>query len=315
MSKQKLLLIIGLLIFGLLFTSSVLASTQFDLRLKLKSNHSYNLKIKAVQQVKQDFFGNQMIIKQNFISKNRYQVKRIDKQGNYILNVYYDDLQLQLKNLGGDFGGVNEEQFKIKYNTSMRQAAQSIEGQNFIMKISPHGELLELKGYQKIITYWQAEVQKYQKKNNLTGGSGIENYFDQQFMKQLWENILSYLPQRPVQLGNQWRSEFRLTDPLATTVVNNYTLKEVTANKKRITTQAPIKIANLTLPQQNIKGISYDLTGQQQGELVLNSASNWIQTGQLKFRAQGTMEVENAMIEAKLTMPVSSFINLQLHSY
>ena len=315
MQRQKYWLIIGLLIFYLSLTSLGLAAAQSNLKLNLAVGDSYNLRIKAVQQVQQDFFGNQMTIKQHFISKNKYQIKRIDEQGNYILNVYYDDLQLQLENLGGDFGGVKEQQFKTKYNTSMKQAAQSIQGQKFTMKISPRGKLLKLQGYQEIITDWQAAVKKYQTQNNLTGRSGIENYFDHHFMKQLWANILAYLPSQPVKTGDQWRNEFRLTAPLSTTVASNYTLKTVTANKKIITTHAPIEINNLTLPQQNIKGVAYNLTGQQQGKIILHGDSNWIQTGQLKFQAEGTMEVENSMLEAKLSMPVSSFINLELHSY
>ena len=315
MQNKKSIVVLSLVLICFFISSPGLASEEYNLSLNLKEGASYNLEIKAIQQIKQDFFGNQMTIKQNYLSKNSYRVKRIDEQGNYILAVQYDDLQLQLQELGGDFGGVKEREFKTKFNKSMKEAAKTIRGQEFTMKISPKGELLALEGYRELLSRWQSAVKKYQRENDLTVGAGIENFFDEEFMRQLWKNILAYIPQQAVAVGDSWKSDFKLTDPLATTISNNYTLQQVQNNKTIIATHSPITINDLELSQLQGQGITYNLDGQQQGQLILDPQTNWIQQGQLEFKATGTMEVENSMFEQKLAMPVSSFIDIKLSSY
>ncbi|MFO7818899.1 MAG: DUF6263 family protein [Halanaerobacter sp.] len=315
MRSQRFLLLLSLIILCSFVSLPVLAQDEYDLELNLTAGQNYNLKIKAVQQFKQDFFGNQMTIKQKFITKNSYHVQEIDSNNNYILDVKYDDLQVELQELGGDFGGVDEGEYKTKFNNSMQQAARSIEGQEFRMKVSPEGQLLSLEGYEDLLERWQKAVQKYQNENDMTTGVGIENFFDEKFMEQLWKNVFAYIPQEPVELEESWQSKFRLTAPLTTAISNNYTLKEVKTDAKTILTKAPLEIKDLTLPQQKEENISYNLNGQQKGKLILDSQSNWIQRGELDFNAQGNMEVESSMVDQKLLMPISSTIQINLSSY
>ncbi|MBM7556739.1 DUF6263 family protein [Halanaerobacter jeridensis] len=315
MRTKKLVLILSMIIGCLFISVSGVAQQEHDLSLDLKLGQSYNLEIKAVQQIQQDFFGNQMTIKQNYNSKNNYRVKAIDKEDNYILAVKYDDLNLQIQELGGNFGGVQENQFKAKFNNSMSKATKTILDQEFTMKISPQGELIELKGYRELLSRWQSAVKKYQKENDLMMRSGIENFFDERFMKQLWKNLLAYIPQQSVKVGDSWESNFKLTAPLSTTINNKYILEQVGKKQIIIATEAPININDLELTQLQGQGVSYNLTGQQQGQLILNPDSNWIQGGKLKFDVSGTMEVENSMLEQKLSMPVSSFIDITLNTY
>ena len=315
MRHKHILLLLSIVILSLFVSVPAASQNEYDLELNLKAGQNHNLQIKAVQEFQQDLFGNQMTIKQKFLTKNNYYVKRIDSNNNYLLIVKYDELKLELEELGGDFGGVNEGEYKTKFNNSMEQAAKSIEGQGFTMKISPQGQLLSLEGYKELLESWQKAVQKYQVENNMSIGVGIENFFDEKFMKQLWKNIFAYIPQQSVKVNESWQSKFRLTAPLTTTISNNYTLKEANANTKTILTQASFEIEDLTLPQQQNKNISYSLNGSQRGRLILDYQSNWIQGGELDFNAQGNMKVQSSMVEQKLLMPISSTIQINLSSY
>jgi hypothetical protein len=183
------------------------------------------------------------------------------------------------------------------------------------MKLSPQGELLALDGYQEIMNKWQSEVKRQQEEENLTTGAGIENFFDQKFMKQLLENTFTYITQEKVELGASWQSNFRLTDPFSTTITNNYKLENVTAQEKVISLESPIKIRDLTLPHQTGQQVAYNLSGQQEGELIVDKQTNWIQSGELNFRAKGTMEVNAEMLEQKIAMPVSCFSYIKLNTY
>jgi hypothetical protein len=313
---DKKIIVSSCLVLILVVSSSIgFGATKHNLKLNLEQGADYRLKTEAIQQIQQDFFGNKMTIKQKFISKNNYRVREIDQQNNYLLAVNYDDLEFKLIKLGGNFGGIEESLFKRKFNKTIKQAAASIENEEFTMKLSPQGELLALDGYQEIMNKWQSEVKRQQEEENLTTGAGIENFFDQKFMKQLLENTFTYITQEKVELGASWQSNFRLTDPFSTTITNNYKLENVTAQEKVISLESPIKIRDLTLPHQTGQQVAYNLSGQQEGELIVDKQTNWIQSGELNFRAKGTMEVNAEMLEQKIAMPVSCFSYIKLNTY
>ena len=303
-NKKNVLLTV---IISVALASACSKSKSLRLQLNLDAGKTYRTKMVSEQIIKQTFKGAEQSISQRIGMGYSMEVLSRDEKNVYDIRVKYDSIEFEQK---GPFG-------LIEYNSEhppenvppMAMGFASLLGQSFNMKLDSMGKVYSIEGIDKII-------------DNLLNKMNIPN--DNPMSKQIRENLkstfgedsikesmkswFSIYREEPIKVGDLWTQDMRIEKGFPMIINSTFTLTE---RKKNVATITVISSINTDDSTSFVKMgkilMSYNLKGEQKGNLKIDELTGMISGGSLTQDVKGSMTINSDIdkLSSKQEIPMS----------
>jgi hypothetical protein len=297
-------------IYGTLLLMVVLiigcAGPKVVLKFNLKPGTVYKYKVTTDQHIVQTIQGNVVDMDQQIIMEYRYDVQEINDQGNIVVGVVYEQIGYVQD---GPLGHVEYRSWEDNEEIPMlARGFASLVDQGFIMEISPEGSIVDIKGTDKIIDRMIEDM-------DLSGMGGMveemrknmQDQFGDAALRETMKSMFSIYPDHPVGVGDSWQATWDMSKGFPMILNNTWKLKQI--DEKEVILDVYTKVeANKDAKLIQIGGMemSYDLSGEQSGSMVLERATGWCTRSQVTQDFEGTIKASGGMFgtEQGLEWPI-----------
>lgn len=142
----------------------------------------------------------------------------------------------------------------------MNKVVSSIIGKKFIIKVDDEGKVLEVQGFEKILTDMVDSMgvdgdQKAQVE------ASLKDQFSNQSIKDQFAQVFTIFPNKEVKVGDTWEKSFSTGGKMAGTYNTKYTVKSIEGNHVTLTTDTKISSVD----------VEGGLSGTQIGNMIVDS--------------------------------------------
>jgi hypothetical protein len=271
------------------------AGPKIDLKFNIKPGSVYSYKVTTEQQISQTIQGKVVDMDQTIIMEYRYDVKEINDQGNTVVDIVYERIGYMQD---GPLGHIDYKSWEDnKEIPLLAQGFASLVDQGFTMEISPHGSVVAITGTEKIIDKMIKDMD-LPESNGMTEEikQGMQNQFGDAALKETMKSMFSIYPDRPVGVGDSWQATWNMSKGFPMILNNTWKLKEI--NDTEVILDVYTKVESnkeAILSQMGGMEMSYDLSGEQSGSMVLDRVTGWCTRSQLDQIFEGTIRATGEM--------------------
>ncbi|MGB3340920.1 MAG: DUF6263 family protein [bacterium] len=283
-----LLLVMILMIIGC-------AGPKIDLKFNIEPGSVYNYKVITKQQISQTIQGKVVDMDQVIIMEYRYDVKEINDQGNTVVDIVYERIGYMQE---GPLGNIDYKSWEDnKEIPVLAQGFASLVDQGFTMEISPQGSVVSIKGADKIIDKMIKDMD-LPASDEMTGEikQSMQNQFGDAALMETMKSMFSIYPDRPVGVGDSWQAIWNMSKGFPMILNNTWKIKEM--NDTEVVLDVYTKVESnkeAILTQMGGMEMSYDLSGEQSGSMVLDRTTGWCTKSQLDQIFEGTIRASGSM--------------------
>lgn len=299
---------IWLCLFAVLVISRTNAQ-KINLQLNLEPGKEYVHYMETASQINQEVNGQKMDIGITISGKTSYKVQD-RKDSLYSMEVRYTKLEMKMKlPTGGEiaFGSENKDDA-----TGMSDMLRSLLDKPFLMTMTSHGAITEVKGLDKAFEHMfdkMPQITAAQKEQML---GQMKQSFGEKAFKGSFEMITSIYPFQPVGKGDTWDSNLDLQTNMAAKITTHYTLKDIADKTVHLSGDGKFTTVDDGKYSQ-VNGIEtkYALNGETLTELTIDKQSGWIIEGRVTQKMSGTMEIKDSpTIPGGMTIPMTFQTNM-----
>lgn len=158
----------------------------------------------------------------------------------------------------------------------------ALKGKTFEFIIGRRGENLSLIGFDSLIERVITDLSKRKEfkgvdKNLIS--QLISNFFNQNELQKSFEKVFEIYPKKKVNVGDNWKVEKHLNEPVPTDITNNFSLKAIQGDSLIIDLVSDVKFEKVKSKEgePQVK----EMSGRQNGSLIVNKSSGMLQSGNL----------------------------------
>jgi len=306
MTRRRMFGCLAVMIAGLLAGDALAQGAEkVELRLRLKKGDVYHVKQSVEQKITQEFQGQKMEIAQTFGFGYLYVVQEVDPESTATIKITYDSVAMKQD---GPMGHVEYDSTHPPGPVPMQaKAFAGMLGLGFTMKITPEGEVKEVKGV-------DAMLQKMLENSGLPEGpmrdgmaQGLKKQFSDEGMKEMMSQMTGFYPKEPVGAGEKWKREIKISKTLPMIIDSTYTLKSRKDGVATIDAVMVVKPNPKGEPMDmGVMKVGYKLGGKQQGSFEVNEATGMVKTSRLKQKLSGTIVIEGMPNQPEgMTLPMA----------
>jgi hypothetical protein len=283
-----LLLVVILMIIGC-------AGPKIDLKFNVEPGSVYNYSVITKQQISQTIQGKVVDMDQVIIMEYRYDVKEINDQGNTVLDIVYERIGYMQD---GPLGNIDYKSWEDnKEIPLLARGFASLVDQGFTVEISPQGSVVSIKGTDKIIDKMIKDID-LPASDELSGEirRSMQNQFGDAALMETMKSMFSIYPGRPVGVGDSWQAKWNMSKGFPMILNNTWKIKEM--NDTEVLVDVHTKVESnkeAILTQMGGMKMSYDLSGEQSGSMVLDRTTGWCTKSQLDQTFEGTIRASGGM--------------------
>ena len=288
---KKLVLVFGLLAFSLVSFA--------QLRYNLEIGKEYGLKQLTIQDITQTVQGMTQNIKNTIGGDLVFTIK--SKDGNvYTSDFVFASLIFKMESpmfsMGYDSNDSNQEE------NAMTGVFKSIVGYPFTMKFNDKGEILEVKGFEKLMEKVQTE----------SGGQAagaiqesLKGQFSDESMKQSLASMLIVYPDEKPKSGLSWSNTIEQSGAMP--LVSKYSYKVSSASSSVVEVQGSGTMATKEGFSQERMGMTqhFDLSGDVTMSAKIDAKTGWPINIKQTQDLEGNVTIESAQLPAPMEMPMS----------
>ena len=306
MTRRRIFGCLAVIMAGLLVGDALgQQGDKVELRLRLKKGDVYQVKQSVEQKITQEVQGQKMEIAQTFGFGYLYVVEQVDAESTATVKITYYSVAMKQDGLMGH----------TEYDSTHPPEAVPMQakpfagmlGQGFTMKITPEGEVKEVKGV-------GAMLQKMLENSGLPEGpmrdgliSGLKNQFSDEGMKEMMGQVTGFYPKERVGVGDTWKRQMMITKGLPMIIDSTYKLKSRKDGVAKIEAVMVVKPNPKAKPMDmGIMKIGYKLGGKQQGTFEINEATGMLKRSHVKQKLSGTIVIEGMPNQPEgMTLPMT----------
>lgn len=306
MKRLKNVLMVTSLILVVMILAVACGSKSVDLFLDLQKDESYNLKTTVTFKMDQELLDRQMKMEQTMVAVNRFTVvERID-QDNYLMNVEYVDMDMDMK-MSSDGENIMSENLADEFKDIFA-------GYKVQMQVTNRGEVSNIQGFD---TFLKNMVERMNQKAGLNEAqiqanqAMLEGIANEKQLKTSWERMFAYMPKESVKVGDSWEENLNLSEPVPFTIAITYTLKSVKNGECVIEIDGKADLNEPTV----LQGFSVDakIKGVFKGEYVLNQSNGWLKRANITQEISALMSTESE--GEKQEIPLEFTATMEMSSY
>jgi hypothetical protein len=227
---MKVIRIVLIFIYVLVMQAVVCLAEQdkVDLKLRLKSGESHEMKMTQVQDINQTINGQPIKIKQTQEMVMSLDVVKAEANGVMDMAVTYKSVKMGMDGPMGhmEFDSTNPKPADPNKPQEKMMAAiySAIVGCKFQMKVKPTGETFDVRGTKEML----GKVREKIGNNPETPGMDefLDKMFDEKQLKELCGNMMGMFPAEPVAIGDTWYDTISMNFMMPIDISTTYMLKE-----------------------------------------------------------------------------------------
>jgi len=306
LKKNVLMSLVIVLALGVTVSDVYSAGRKFDLKLKLKKGQKFGLKMVANQKMAQTMMGQEQKMKQMTAMGMSFEVLDVDDNQNMSIKTTYLTIHTKTEGPMGvlEYDSTKPPQPAANNPMSAMQAAML--GQSFVMKLTPKGEILNIKGMDEMIAKMidkmtTDEAKKQQMKEMM------KNFINEDKMKEISGTMVAVLPPKPVGIGDSWTNKISVPIGFPMEIDTTNTLTDHKEGIITIGTNAVIKTGDDAKPtEMGPMKMTMKMKGTQKGTIQIDSATGWIVRSKADANFTGEFKTEpNEQMPQPMTIPIA----------
>lgn len=162
----------------------------------------------------------------------------------------------------------------------MNKVIAGIIGKKFIIKVDDEGKVLEVQGFEKILTD-MVDSMGIQGDVKAQVEASLKDQFSNQSIKDQFAQVFTIFPNKEVKVGDSWEKSFSTGGKMAGTYTTKYTVKSIEGDHVTLATDTKISSA----------GDEGGLAGTQTGNMIVDSKTGLMVNAEfqqdMKMKTQG----------------------------
>lgn len=256
-------------------------------KLNLQKGQKFYVKTVTEQQISRSTMNQEQIIDETRGIGTDFEVNEVDPNGNGWVCYTYRWAQF-LQN--GPMGQITYDSSKTDANVPPQaQGFAVLLGEGFEFKMTPVGEVLQVKGLDGIRSNIEKKLPDGTTRNLIM--MSLDQYLNEQSIKQQLEQLMAVYPEKPVAVGDSWNKTVASSSGFGLISDNEWTLRD------RHNGVATIEVVTSIKPNPQAKPIemgsvkmSYELYGQQQGLIRMQESTGQILQSRIERQLTGRMK-------------------------
>jgi len=268
------------------------AADKTQYRLRLEEGKQYYMQTINEQQISDPTPAKEGTVVMTIGIGAKLDVSNIDANGNAQVTYTYKWVKV----------GIKATEEKV-YDSSKKDSTVPPELQwfaplleeSFSLTITPEGRISEIKGLDKVRSNVRQKLPQGQMQE--LAMSSLNQWLDDQALRERIENSMAIYPDKPVGIGDSWSRNIAYSHSFAMILENKWTLK---ARKNGV---AVIEVVSTIKPNPQAKPLevgtqgatsSYEFTGNQQGLIEMQESTGLIINSKINQQMTGKTTIKNA---------------------
>jgi len=302
LKKSVLMGLVIVLALGAIVQDVYSAQEKLDLKLNLKKGQKFGLKMVTDQKMSQTMMGQQQKMNQMTAIGMSFEVLAVDDNQNMSIKTTYQNIHNRME---GPMGVMEYDSTKPQQpgaDNPMSAMYKAMVGHSFVMKLTPKGEILEIKGIDEMIAKMidkmaTDEAMKQQMKETM------KNFINEDKMKETSGSIVAALPQKPVGIGDSWTNKISVPIGFPMEIDTTNTLTNHKDGIITIQTNAEIKSGEQGKP---IKMGPTKMKGWYKRTIQIDAATGWMVQRKEDMNFTGEFKTEpNEQMPQPMTIPIA----------
>lgn len=276
-----------------LFMSDSYAMEKIDLKLRLKPGQKYSMQISTEKKISRTVKGKKKDDNSVTTMGLYFKVKEVDPNGIASVKVTYRTLEVQAKRSGGYYAEYDSSKRCLPTDKPFVPVEASRVGQSFVMKVTPKGKVVELKGIEEMLLSMaerlmvlqdEAMTEKMKESAKQKYGSSerrgkatlerIKTIYGEDQIKNMLGDMIMPFPNRLVEIGDSWMGKVKVLHKTHE-IDGTYTFKGI---KKEIVT---VNLSSETVPL-NLMG-PHRMAASCRGYLEMDKITGWLTRGKVNL--------------------------------
>ena len=281
------------------------AKPEISLQLNLKPGDSFITRMTTVQQITQTVQNITNELAQEITMDLRYEVTAQTEEGISTIRATYERVGFSQS---GPFGTFAYRSWESTEEVPLAaQGFAILVGKSIEMELTARGEVITVTGIEEILDEMLKGLELTVDDN--TRAMLKENFrrqFGKSAVKENMGRMFAYYPDEPVGVGDSWGATAKLTTGIPMIIDNRYRITEIKDGKVLLAVKSKIE-PNKDERITQIMGMDmyYEISGMQEGTIVLDSISGWMVEGQLEQNIAGSVKVTSPQApEESMDMPM-----------
>ncbi len=286
---------------------------RITLQLNLEQGVTYTRRVTTEQKISQTVQNQQFEMAQTMILEYGYDVTEVDDTGNTTVKISYANIGFTQD---GPMGRTEYKSWEDADTVPMAAKAFAVMlGKNFTVVLSPQGRIARILGTESMLeemikAYDMPMDDRMRKEMEVS----LKKQFGEEALKETLNDMFAIYPDRPVGIGDSWRTKTVVAMGFPMTIHHTWRLKRIEDGKVYIETSAKIEPNTDVKVTQMGMEVTYDISGEQKRSLVLDESSGWLREGEIEQQVGGKILVSSTpygqpeTIEYPITMSAKSTI-------
>jgi hypothetical protein len=295
---------IALLIAIFAMITSANAQNKLNLSLKLNKGASYISTIDMKQTNKQTVDGEEQALTQQMLMTYVYDVVSNNKAGDMDIKLTYKRVKVS-QDYGHQVTEYDSDNPPDFLDPSMKGLA-AIPGTEINIKLDPKGKVLSIEGIKGMIDKMITAMEIPGSVNKDKIITDLRNQFGEDAVRQSIEQTTWFYPEKPIGIGDSWKSYNDVKAAFPMTTSSTYTLKSLQNGQAQIElvsdlksdTSSPISVGQLEM--------RYDIDGSQDGAMNVDIASGLPLSSTVNLSYDGYIHVSGVGDDPPRSWPISA---------
>jgi len=269
---------------------------RIDLKLNLKAGQTFRMLTTIEQETVQSVQGQEMKVLSTLRLGETFAVREVDAQGTAIIDVTLGPVSYKTQTPEGMGGSLDYDSTTSGNNVPVQaRGLAALVGKSFAIKLSDRGAVAGVAGVDKMFDEIRKslDVPDEQTKEQLI--KDLELQYDANGLKEMVENLMAFLPDRPVAIGDTWKRAAGISHCFPSTGEATYRLVSggngvavvgMAATMKPDPNAEPMTMGPVTM--------KYELEGTQKAACRLDEETGWALKAKAIQDLKGTLHMSGA---------------------
>lgn len=275
----------GALVMMLVLGAGWLNAQEQDLKFKLKKGNDYRFYQETEMNITQTLGFIDQEIKNEFKGVTRFTPIGVEGS-NIVLRTSFETMIINIESL----------MFNLKYDSSkpvnpddkVAVIYDGIIGEDFNMVITPQGSVIRIDGINEIINKAVGSMSNIQPQMANQLKKTMAAQFGEKALIGNMEMILSIYPKESKKVGDKWSTDTQLSSALKANINNNWTLADASNQHWKLQGNGNISASDGEATMNGMK-VTFNLSGNQKSEYLLNQVDGWFVNGKQSQKIEGTV--------------------------
>lgn len=272
------------------------ASNTYKLQLNPSNGSSYHYNVTTTTQMEIEADDEKVESTNKSIAGMTYTVNK-DSSGNYLFNMKYEKLHLNLKN-GDNETELDADNGKLTSNPTERMLGL-LKDAHLIAVVTPTGNVKEIQGYKD----FSIQLLSMLDPNDLNARQVAQKQLDKQIGGEMIKNTMNQLfkifPDSAVRVGDKWKINLKREGQLPVDTKTSFKLTDITNEIAFVTSTSEIASDNTPI---NLNGydVVASLKGTQEAKYEIETKTGMLVNSETESEIKGSLRMQGKEIPIKI---------------